>query len=164
MSGRAGGTADAQVRTAADRGVGVFALHGFVVGERVLEGIIEAELDRNDAHASQIGEHRFVRHAGLMPLVNHSCDPSCGIAVNTHGAHDLIARRAIAEGEEITFDYAMRNHTIDHFPAHCRCGTAYCRDTITGWKDLPTERRDAYRTLTAPYLLEMEAHPSTPDQ
>lgn len=96
--------------------MGVFALHGFAVGERVLEGVIEAELDRNDAHASQIGEHRFVRHSGLMPLVNHSCDPSCGIAVNPDGAHDLIARHAIAEGEEITFDYAMRNHTIDHFP------------------------------------------------
>ena len=41
--------------------------------------------------------------------------PSCGISVNETGAHDLIAFRSIDKGEEITFDYAMRNYSIEIF-------------------------------------------------
>lgn len=46
--------------------------------------------------------HRGVRlrHAGLIPRVNHSCDPNCGIRLNSAGAHDLIARAPIATGTE----------------------------------------------------------------
>jgi len=29
----------------------------------------------------------------------------------------------ISVNEEITFDYAMRNYTIDHFPQQCMCGS-----------------------------------------
>ena len=144
----------AELREAAGKGAGVFAARPFREGEVVLVGVIEAELDHNDAHASQISWHRFVRHGGLMPKANHSCDPNCGIRLNASGAHDLVARLPIPAGEEITYDYAMRNYTIEHFPAGCRCGTALCRGRITGWKDLPSDRRDAYRGYTAPYLLE----------
>lgn len=142
-----------ELRESAGKGAGVFATRPFRAGELVLAGVIEAELDRNDAHASQISWNRFVRHGGLVPKVNHSCDPNCGIGLNTSGAHDLLARLPIATGEEITFDYAMRNYTIEHFPDRCQCGTLRCRGRITGWKDLPSERRDAYRGYVAPYLL-----------
>lgn len=138
-----------------DRGVGVVAVRAVPAGTVVLVGVIEAELDHNDQHASQIGADRFVRHGGLMPLVNHSCEPNCGIRPNSTGAHDLIARYPIAAGEEITFDYAMRNYTVEHFPARCQCGTRRCRGVITGWKDLPADHRIAYRGLVAPYLLEL---------
>jgi hypothetical protein len=47
------------------------------------------------------------------------------------------------------FDYAMRNFTIDHFPAMCMCGAARCRGSVTGWKYLPAARK--VRTLFAPY-------------
>jgi len=36
-------------------------------------------------------------------LVNHSCDPNCGLV----GAVLVVAMRDIEPGEEITFDYAM---------------------------------------------------------
>ncbi|WP_405930142.1 SET domain-containing protein-lysine N-methyltransferase [Streptomyces sp. NBC_00827] len=149
----------AELRESMGKGAGVFATRSFRAGEVVLAGVIEAELDRNDAHASQIGRHRFVRHGGLVPKVNHSCVPNCGIVLNASGAHDLLARIAIMIGQEITFDYAMRNYTIEHFPARCRCGTALCRGRITGWKDLPSDRRDAYRGFVAPYLLESPTGP-----
>jgi hypothetical protein len=55
-------------------------------------------------------------------------------------------------GQEVTFDYAMRNFTIDHFPAVCLCGAARCRGTVTGWKDLPAPRKADYGELVAPYL------------
>lgn len=41
--------------------------------------------------------------------VNHSCSPNCGVRLNDAGAYDFVAREPIAAGEEITFDYAMRN-------------------------------------------------------
>ena len=70
---------------------------------------------------------------------------------------DFVALRPIAAGDEITFDYAMRNYVIEHFPDRCLCGAEHCRGTITGWKDLPAERKAAYGELVAPYLLAADA-------
>lgn len=95
-------------------------------------------------------------HGGFIPKVNHSCEPNCGIRPNASGAHDLIARKTIAPGEEITFDYAMRNYSVEFFPSHCRCGSRQCRDRITGWKDLPAQRKVDYRGFVAPYLLDID--------
>ncbi len=114
------------------KGEGVFAARSFQVGETVMVGVIEAELDHNHAHASQLSEKRFVLHGGLIAKVNHSCEPNCGIHLNASGAHDFVARQPITAGQEIAFDYAMRNYTVEHFAAHCQCGSPRCRDRITG--------------------------------
>lgn len=134
------------------KGEGVFATRSFRVGETVMVGVIDRELDHNHAHASQVSETRFVQHGGLIAKVNHSCDPNCGIRPNAGGAHDYIARQPIRAGQEITFDYAMRNYSVEHFAAHCRCGSSRCRDRITGWKDLPAARKADYHGCVAPYL------------
>jgi uncharacterized protein len=145
-----------ELRTTADTGEGIFATRSFRLGETVMVGRIDGELDHNHPHASQISEHRFVLHAGLVPKVNHSCEPNCGIRLNATGAHDLIARWSIAPGQEITFDYAMRNYTVEHFPAHCRCGSRRCRGHITGWKDLSAQRKADYHGFVAPYLIDLD--------
>ena len=119
-------------------------------------GIIERVLDGNDSHASQIGENRYVLHAGLISKVNHNCDPNCGIRINDSGAHDFVARRDIVDDEEIIFDYAMRNYGVDYFPKQCLCGSERCRCRIFGWKDLPDERKRIYKGFVAPYLLELD--------
>jgi hypothetical protein len=62
-----------------------------------------------------------------------------------------VAREPIVAGEEITFDYAMRNYSVEHFPGGCLCGSDTCRGSITGWRDLSDERKAAYRGLVAPY-------------
>jgi len=89
--------------------------------------------------------------------VNHSCGPNCGIRVNETGAHDFVAFRDIRAGEELTFDYAMRNYSVDHFPPRCMCGAPQCRGKITGYKSLPEETPKAYEGFVAPYLLEIDA-------
>ena len=61
------------------KGAGVFATRSFQVGEIVMVGVIDRELDRNHSHASQVSEKRFVMHGGLITKVNHSCEPNCGI-------------------------------------------------------------------------------------
>ena len=146
-----------ELRKSPGKGEGIFATKSFKVGDIVMVGVIKEVLDGNHSHASQIGEHEFVLHAGLINKVNHSCDPNCGIRVNETGAHDFVAMRDISINEEIIFDYAMRNYAVDYFPSQCMCGSKKCRGRITGWKDLPDEKKKEYEGFVAPYLLELDA-------
>ena len=145
-----------RLKMTAHKGQGVFATQSYKSGDVVIVGVIKGVLDGNDAHASQIGEHLYVRHAGLISKVNHSCDPDCGIRVNKTGAHDFVARRDIGVSEEITFDYAMRNYEVEHFAQRCTCGAQTCRGKITGWKDLSKTKKEEYKGLVAPYLIALD--------
>ena len=146
-----------ELREISGKGIGVFATKSFKVGDIVMIGVIKEVLKGNNSHSSQIGENEYVLHAGLISKVNHSCDPNCGIRVNETGAHDFVAMVEIGVNEEITFDYTMRNYTIDFFPKQCICGSKKCRVRITGWKDLPDEKKKEYEGFVAPYLLELDA-------
>jgi hypothetical protein len=151
-------------RTADGKGDAVLATRRFVSGDTVMVGFLIGPLTGNDSHATQVGPDRWARHGGLGPKVNHSCDPNCGVRINAAQAFDFVARRPIDVGQEVTFDYAMRNYTIDHFPAVCLCGAVECRGSVTGWKDLPTARKSDYGQLVAPYLRAMDANTSTPHE
>jgi uncharacterized protein len=146
-----------ELRLMADgKGEGVMATRPFVAGETVMVGFLIGPLTGNHSHATQVGPDRWALHGGLGPKVNHSCDPNCGVRLNDEQAFDFVARRPIGSGQELTFDYAMRNFTIDHFPAMCLCGAAGCRGSVTGWKDLPAKRKADYGELVAPYLRTMD--------
>ncbi len=148
---------DVALRRDADgRGDGVLATRAFRMGETVMVGYLVGPLTGNDSHATQVGPEDWARHGGLGPKVNHSCDPNCGVRLNGSDAFDFVARRAIDAGHEVTFDYAMRNFTVDHFPGECLCGTDACRGAVTGWKDLPAARKATYGALVAPYLRAMD--------
>jgi hypothetical protein len=138
------------------KGGGVRATRGFQIGETVMVGILEGEVPQNDSHATQVGRDTWARHGDLGPQVNHSCSPNCGVELNDTGACNFVARKSISSGEEITFDYAMRNYSIEHFPDECLCGADICRGSVTGWKDLPSERKASYEGEVAPYLLEID--------
>lgn len=144
-----------ELREIDGKGEGIFAIRSFKVGETVMIGKIEKILDKNHSHASQIGLNQYAFHAGMISKVNHSCDPNSGIRVNETGGHDFVAMKNISEHEEITFDYAMRNYSVDYFPPVCLCGTKKCRGVVTGWKDLSETRKKDYETFVAPYLLEI---------
>lgn len=144
-----------ELRTTATKGEGVFATRAFKAGETVMIATIETILDQNDSHATQIGEHQFARFSGLMSKHNHSCSPNCGVKVTETGAHKLVAIKDISIEEEITLDYAMRNATIDFFTEPCSCGSEKCRGKITGWKDLPADKKREYEGFVVPYLLEL---------
>jgi hypothetical protein len=143
-------------RCSADKGDGVFAIRRFAEGELVIRGVIARRSTRNDSHAVEVSAGEFVHEGGLSPIVNHSCDPNCGVRRNRHGALDLIARRSILRNDEITIDYAMHSYVIEHFPERCLCGTKACRGRVTGWRDLPEARRAAYAGYVAPSLLERD--------
>jgi len=141
-----------------ERNVGVFATRDFAAGDTVMLGVRGRPAPANHSHANQVSLDAWVFEDGLGPKVNHSCDPTCGVRVNDAvEGFDFVALRPIAAGDEISFDYAMRNHVIEHFPDRCLCGAANCRGTITGWMDLPAELKAAYGDLVAPYLLAADA-------
>ena len=144
-----------ELKATPGRGEGVFSTKSFSIGEIVMIGFIEKELKSNHSHASQISASRHVLHGGLISKVNHSCCPTCGISVNASGAHDFIAFRSIEKGEEITFDYAMRNYSIDFFPNPCLCGESECREKVNGWKGLSSQKKADYKDFVAPFLLEI---------
>jgi len=146
-----------KIKDTISKGNGVFAAKAFKIGDIALVGSIAEEATNNSVHASQIGINRFILHDEVYINTNHSCDSNCGIQVNDTGCHNLVAIKDIAEGEEITFDYAMENYTIDHFPSQCMCGSPKCRGRITGWKDLPKVTKEEFRPHAAPYLFELDA-------
>lgn len=146
-----------QLLNSFDKGEGIFATQQFHTDEIVMVGVIEEEhVDKNHSHASQVGEHKYILHGGKITKVNHSCSPNCGIKLNATGAHDFVAMQTIEIEDEITFDYAMRNYSIEFFPLICCCGSKNCRGSITGWKDLPATVKSNYTGFVAPYLLQID--------
>ncbi len=59
----------------------------------------------------------------IARLINHSCQPNCR-AENDRGHIWIIAKREIAEGEELFFDYGFSFADWREHP--CRCGTKKC--------------------------------------
>ncbi|HYE94871.1 MAG TPA: SET domain-containing protein-lysine N-methyltransferase [Rubricoccaceae bacterium] len=58
--------------------------------------------------------------------VNHGCEPNAWLS-----GLDVVARRPIAPGEEVTLDYATFYH--ETMPAFaCTCGAATCRGVVSG--------------------------------
>ncbi len=149
-------TASIEERTASGRGQGVFALRSLNKGDILYVGVLDDRPTSNHSHASQISKTTFGFHKGLSSKFNHSCTPNCGIVLNDSGGHDIVAMCDITKTEEATYDYAMRNYRIEHFAGQCACGHANCRGSITGWKDLPQQRKDEYAGFVAPYLIELD--------
>ena len=126
-------------------GYGLFATRDIAEGERVVafEGAEHrlVTLSHVEAHWSEPDRSWFDRYA--WPLtdevwvtwsadpeewrpVNHSCDPSSWLQ-----GLDVVARRPLAAGDEITLDYATFYE--DRMPAfECECGSSGCRGTIRG--------------------------------
>jgi uncharacterized protein len=79
-------------------------------------------------------------------FINHSCAPNLGI----RGQLLFVARRDIAAGEELTYDWAMEEHGVGR--TRCRCGARGCRRVLTGrdWKIPRLQRR--YRGYFSSYL------------
>ena len=138
-----------EVRSAEDRGQGVFAKHPIKKQERL--AIFGGDIMLIDElktipvefqmYALQI-EERFVMgmrrptQSESTDYFNPSCNPNAGI----RGQIFLVAMRDIAEDEEVTFDYAMVVSESENsdlvFSMDCMCGTDQCRKTITenDWK------------------------------
>jgi hypothetical protein len=89
-----------------------------------------------------------------VDYMNHCCDPTCGV----RGSVAVVARRPIAAGEELTFDYGTTD--TDRWTLDCRCGSERCRGRMTGedWRAPEFQQRNAgYLSLYIQELIAAEA-------
>jgi D-alanine-D-alanine ligase-like ATP-grasp enzyme len=95
--------------------------------------------------------------------LNHSCDPNAWNALGN--GLNVVARRHITAGEEITMDYAT---FVGFFPEMtsfpCRCGSELCRGMITGLDiiTVPTLAQRYHGHMTD-YVARKVLERSTPD-
>ncbi len=71
-------------------------------------------------------------------LINHSCSPNCEPQV-IRGHIWIVARRSIAPGAELSFNYG---YEAEHWQEHpCRCGAGNCVGAIVARAQWPKLRR-----------------------
>jgi hypothetical protein len=92
------------------------------------------------------------RHLVLPPrtiahYANHSCDPNLWHA----GAYEIVARRDIASGEELTIDYGT-NSGAPGFRMACACGSSICRGEVTSDDFTIPALQERYRGHWVPAL------------
>ena len=76
----------------------------------------------------------------IIHFANHSCDPN----LRHEDAYDVVARRDITAGEELTIDYGT-NSGAPGFAMSCSCGASDCRGQVTSddWRIADLQRRYA---------------------
>src|SRR5690348_5368169 len=112
-----------------EKGKGVYANRpiaaGTVVtdvrGEHVTFGDTTT-LGERESFCVQIGRMDYILPDPPFYLINHSCDPNCGI----NAGMELVALRNIARDEEIHWDYST-TMLERSWVMECRCGSPSCR-------------------------------------
>ena len=152
----------AEITNSAIEGLGVIARERIKKDEAVgvLGGIIVPASEIKEYHEKvgdvgiQIDDEFFICPAAYDEIketgvFNHSCEPNLGFG----GSITFIAMRDIAEGEELTFDYAMSESILLSLsPMNCNCNKVSCRKIITcdDWKLKALQEK--YTNHFSPYL------------
>ncbi|HEY6065281.1 MAG TPA: SET domain-containing protein-lysine N-methyltransferase, partial [Thermoanaerobaculia bacterium] len=112
---------------------------------------------RRTRHSFQVDFDTHVLIPGPIELINHSCEPNCGVILPRAARSLRIhALRTIEPGEELFTDYATFEYEIEFMPTPCLCQSRRCRGTVTGYKDLPDALRQSYQPYIAEYLPALE--------
>lgn len=133
-------------------GLHIYAEQRFERGDFILRSRGEV-MPHRTRHTIQTDFDTHVDFPTPLRLINHSCDPNCGLLLpRGSDTIELYALRAIEPGEELFTDYCTFENEIHFLTGPCLCGTAICRGRITGFKDLPPERIEALNPYIAEYL------------
>jgi SET domain-containing protein len=133
-------------------GTTVIRLAGRLVSSAELEALIAAaERDPSRPYVDTITVDED-RHLVFSPgttahFANHSCDPNLWIA----GRYEIVVRRHVRAGDELTIDYGTISG-VPGFSMACRCGSTVCRGAVTSddWRDRELQVR--YRDHWVPAL------------
>jgi hypothetical protein len=129
-------------------GWGLFARVPHKVGDFVIEyvgdlvGPAVADMREKRIYNNMVGTGTYImkvneehvvdatRSGNMAHLMNHSCDANCASRIVTVDGVDhpvIFAKRPLAAGEELTYDY--RFHSDDE-RLPCNCGAALCRGFV----------------------------------
>ncbi len=106
-------------------------------------------------HYTQIDTDLYMGPSGALDdLINHSCDPNCGIRQMSYGFM-CFAIRPIQKDEELSWDYASLQNS-GWWSMQCKCGSPLCRGYISDFRALPPSIQEKYiRLRIVPhYILE----------
>jgi len=135
-------------------GRGVFATQRIRKGEivsvfngAVYDGDFDGWNDDLYNHTIQFGKELWRDSKGVARLINHSCEPNCGIK----DFFKVVAMRTIEAGEQITWDYEMteKNPT---WRMRCKCGSDDCRGIIGNYSNMPQRFRKKYGQYISGWL------------
>ena len=140
------------------RGYGTVAIESIAAGEVVAafggRCVTRVEFDllpvSQQIRSLQIDEDLYMAGAPEpepADFINHSCNPNCLLTGNVI----LVARRDIAVGEELGYDYATTDGS-DYDEFECSCGAKSCRGKISGHDWMLPELQLRYRGSFSPYL------------
>jgi uncharacterized protein len=103
----------------------LIALRGFEAGEAVFtfDHVVWRLVRDRQTVEDPRGRHVY---DPLLARMAHSCDPNCRPCFQLMA---MVARRAFAPGDTLTFDYLSTESAIAE-PFDCRCGAANCRGRI----------------------------------
>ncbi len=140
----------------------VAAIRDIPAGETVVKTWGEQVPERS-RQSIQVEMNLHVVPDGVAVLMNHSCDPNCGVVIRSGVRQiEIRALRPIKAGEEITVDYDTFEYEVSHLDGPCLCGAAKCRGTVAGYKHLPADVRARYGDYIAEYLRIIEAEAPVP--
>ena len=130
------------------KGRGLYADRNIQPGEFVFSFFGSSIKQRRGEYSVQIGPGTHLEPEEPTNLINHSCEPNCGIK----GRTNVQSMREIRKGEELTIDYAMVEDNLWGGIA-CLCGTSFCRGNISGFDRLPSSFRKRYKGFISEYLV-----------
>jgi hypothetical protein len=129
-------------------GLGVFAREAISAGE-VLIALAHVFVEQRARHTIQIDAHCHQAGTGeIDDYLNHSCDPNC--ALNFERL-ELVARRALAAGEELNFNYLSSEWDMAA-PFTCECGAPACVGQVRGLRHLDPAAQEVLASLASPHL------------
>jgi uncharacterized protein len=113
-------------------------------GRRLTKSVAdERYADRPVTYLFTCARNTVIDGFGTAMFLNHSCDPNCETEQEADGRVYIIATRAIAAGEELTYEYNL--HDSDEDEQDCYCGAAACRSTMFSDYELKRRARRAKR-------------------
>jgi uncharacterized protein len=143
-----------EIRKTVNRGQGVFVIRPIKKNEIIAEfdgevyGWDDKWTDELVDHCIQFEEKKWRDSKGIARLINHSCEPNCGIK----NLFQVVAMRNLKSGEEVTWDYEM-TEKHPYWRMNCKCGSKICRKIIGNYDNMPTEIRKKYRGYISEWLL-----------
>jgi len=140
----------------------VCATRQIAAGETVLS-TWGPQAPKRSRHTMQVETDMHILPDGVTVLVNHSCEPNCGVVIRAGVKRiEVRALRPIAAGEELTFDYDTFEYEVEHLGGQCRCGAAKCRGRVAGYKHLAADVKARYGEFIADYLRILDADVTSP--